>query len=127
MGGYDVKGPQLIEVSAEGNSYGAPYLAMGSGSLQAMGVIETNFKEHMEEQDAINLAVRAIEAGVYFDLGSGSNVDVCVIKKGKVDYYRNLKSDNYKMFSKPGGYTFKKEKVQVLEEYKRKLVVATAE
>lgn len=100
---------------------------MGSGSLQALGIIESNFKEDMNEEEAIKLAVAAIEAGVYYDLGSGSNVDVVVIKKGKVDYHRNLKSDNFKMFSKPGGFTFKKERVEVLEEYRRKLVVSSAE
>lgn len=33
IGGYDCKGPQLIEVSADGNSYSFPYLTLGSGSL----------------------------------------------------------------------------------------------
>lgn len=28
-------------------------------------------------------------AGVYNDLGSGSNVDICVIKRGSVEYLRN--------------------------------------
>jgi hypothetical protein len=50
-----------------------------------------------------------------------------VIKKGKVDMHRNIKSDNRKMFSKPGGYTFNKERVVVLEEYKQKLIVEPAE
>jgi len=67
--------------------------------------------------------VKAIEAGVYHDLGSGSNVDVCVIKKGKVEYMRNLKSDNHKMFEKPGGYKFDKARVNVLSEVKHRLVV----
>ena len=71
----------------------------------------------------MNLCITAIEAGVYHDLGSGSNVDCCVIKRGKVDMYRNIKSDNKKIFSKPGGYQFSKDRVVVLEEYKRNLVV----
>jgi stalled ribosome alternative rescue factor ArfA len=37
-------------------------------------------------------------------LGSGSNVDVCIIKKGKVEYMRNLKSENFKIFEKPEGW-----------------------
>lgn len=52
IGGYDVKGPQLIEVSADGNSYGFPYLTLGSGSLAAMGVIESTYKENMSEEEA---------------------------------------------------------------------------
>ena len=96
---------------------------MGSGSLAAMGIMETEFKDKMTEEEAKTLCIKAIEAGIYHDLGSGSNVDICVIKKGKVDMHRNIKSDNYKMFSKPGGYTFSKDKVKVLEEYKHKIVV----
>ena len=63
------------------------------------------------------LVVAAIEAGIYHDLGSGSNVDVCIIKKGKVEYFRNYKSDNFKMFNKPDGYKFREERVKVLETY----------
>ena len=77
---------------------------MGSGCLAAMGVMETGFRENMEENEARDLVVASIEAGVYHDLGSGSNVDYCIIKKGKVDYVRNYKKDNKKLFAKPGGY-----------------------
>jgi len=73
------------------------------------------------------MVIDCIEAGIYHDLGSGSNVDVCVIKKGKVEMFRNIKSDNKKMFSKPGGYTFSKERVNILEEYKQKLIVENVE
>ena len=47
IGGVDVKGPQLIEVSADGHSKAGPYLTMGSGSLAAMGIMETQFREGM--------------------------------------------------------------------------------
>ena len=57
---------------------------MGSGSLAAMGVFESTYKDNMTEEEAKNMCIKAIEAGVYHDLGSGSNVDVCVIKKDKV-------------------------------------------
>jgi len=38
----------------------------------------------------------AICAGVFNDLGSGSNVDVCVITKDKVDYVRPQKQAGVK-------------------------------
>jgi 20S proteasome subunit beta 2 len=47
VGGYDVKGPQLIECSNDGNMYGLPYHTTGSGSLAAMGVIETGYKDDL--------------------------------------------------------------------------------
>ena len=87
---------------------------MGSGCLAAMGVFESQYKDGMTEDEAKNMCITAIEAGIYHDLGSGSNVDVCVIRKGKHTLYRNIKSDNKKIFSKPGGYQFDKSKVVTL-------------
>jgi 20S proteasome subunit beta 2 len=75
----------------------------------------------MSKEEAMDLVIRAIEAGIYFDLGSGSNVDVVVITKNKVEYHRNIKHDNFKVFSKPGGYKFHKDRVVVLEEMVHKL------
>ena len=121
IGGVDCRGPQLMEVTADGNSFASPYLTLGSGSLAAMGVLDAAFKEDLTEEEAKNLCIKAIEAGVYHDLGSGSNVDLVVLKKGKVQYLRNIKSDNSKVYSKPGGYKFPKDRVNVLETYKTKI------
>lgn len=49
-----------------------------------MGVIESTYKDDMTEEEAKEMCIKAIEAGIYHDLGSGSNVDICVIKKDKV-------------------------------------------
>ncbi len=98
-----------------------PYHTTGSGSLAAMAILETYYKENMSREDAIKLVVAAIEAGIYHDLGSGSNVDVCIITKGKYEMLRNLKHDNFKVFSKPGGYQFRKDRVQVIEEVRFKI------
>ncbi|CDW75801.1 proteasome subunit beta type [Stylonychia lemnae] len=127
VGGVDVKGPQLIECSNDGNMYSMPYHTTGSGSLAAMAIMETRYKENMTREEAVNLCIAAIEAGIYHDLGSGSNVDVCVITRNKYEMLRNIKHDNFKVFSKPGGYQFKKDRVQVVEEFKHKLVVEAGE
>ena len=50
--------------------------------------------------------MKAIEAGIYHDLGSGSNVDVCVIQKGKKEFFRTYVSKNHKMFSMEKAYVF---------------------
>lgn len=122
MGGFDVKGPQLIECTNDGVSKASPFASTGSGSLAAMAILENGYEEDMEQDAAVALVVAAIEAGIYHDLGSGSNVDVAVIKKGKVEYLRNMKTDNFKVFSKPGGYAFREERVKVLNEYKHAIV-----
>ena len=116
VGGVDCKGPQLIECQHDGNQYSNSYHTTGSGSLAAMAILETYYKENLTKEEAIALVVKAIEAGIYHDLGSGSNVDVCIITKDKYEMLRNYKSDNRKQYSKPGGFQFKPDRVQVIEE-----------
>ena len=50
---------------------------------------------------------------------------MCLIKKGKVEYMRNLKSDNHKVFERKEPFQFKKDRVQVLNEYRHKVSVTT--
>lgn len=38
----------------------------------------------------------AIASGIFNDLGSGSNIDLCVIRKGNVDYLRPYDQANVK-------------------------------
>ena len=54
-----------------------------------MSVFETGYKDDMNEEEAIELVSQAILAGVYNDLGSGSNVDVCILKKDSMEMKRN--------------------------------------
>lgn len=41
-----------------------------------------------QEEEAKQLVRDAIAAGIYNDLGSGSNIDLCVISKSKLDFLR---------------------------------------
>lgn len=56
-----------------------PFTALGSGGLAAIGVLEQGYSKIKSVQDGIKLCERAILAGIKNDLGSGSQVDVCVI------------------------------------------------
>ena len=62
---------------------------MGSGSLHALTIIETKFKDDLTREEAIELCIEAISAGIYHDLGSGSHVDYCVITKDGAKMHRN--------------------------------------
>lgn len=94
LGGFDVTGPQLWSVHPHGSTDKLPYMTMGSGTLAAMSVFESEYKDGMTEEEAIKLAADAVLAGVFNDLGSGSNVDLCIIKKNSVDYKRNYLTPN---------------------------------
>jgi 20S proteasome subunit beta 2 len=47
IGGVDQTGSHLFTVAAHGSTDKLPYVTMGSGSMAAMAVFESSFKEHM--------------------------------------------------------------------------------
>jgi len=82
LGGVDCTGPGLYQIYPHGSTAKLPYITMGSGSLAAMSVFETRYRDGLDEARAVALVTDAIRAGVFNDLGSGSNVDVTIIRKG---------------------------------------------
>lgn len=54
---------------------------MGSGSLAAMAVFESQYKSQMSLEEAKALVHAGIMAGINNDLGSGGSVDLMVINK----------------------------------------------
>ncbi|KAL7530430.1 hypothetical protein ACHAWF_003373 [Thalassiosira exigua] len=80
LGGCDVDGPHLYQIYPHGSTGKLPFTTMGSGSLAAIAVFEAGYRDDLEEEEAVRLVQRAILAGVFNDLGSGSNVDTCVIR-----------------------------------------------
>ena len=82
LGGVDCTGAHLYHIYPHGSTSKLPYVTMGSGSLASMAVFEELWREAMEEADAIEMVKNAIFAGIFNDLGSGSNCDITVIRKG---------------------------------------------
>jgi 20S proteasome subunit beta 2 len=73
---------------------------MGSGSLNAMAMFESRYKDDMTREEACALVADAIRSGVMNDLGSGSNIDLCVITKDGVNYMRNKEYLQGKTYSR---------------------------
>merc|ERR1719482_1875214 len=90
LGGVDFTGPHLFTVFPHGSTDALPFCTMGSGSLNAMAVYESGYKEDMTKEEAMDLTKRAIRAGIFNDLGSGSNVDLCIITADGAEYLRNI-------------------------------------
>ncbi|CAH1272240.1 proteasome subunit beta type-7-like [Branchiostoma lanceolatum] len=122
LGGVDYTGPHLYTVHPHGSTDKLPYVSMGSGSLAAMATFEDRFKPDMELEEAKKLVRDAIAAGIFNDLGSGSNVDLCVITKGKVDYIRPHEIANEKGV-RQGNYKYKRGTTAVLTKSVRSLPI----
>ncbi|EMS55023.1 Proteasome subunit beta type-7-A [Triticum urartu] len=114
LGGVDVTGPHLHTVYPHGSTDTLPFATMGSGSLAAMSVFESKYREGLTREEGIALVAEAIRAGIFNDLGSGSNVDVCVITKGNTEYLRNHELPNPRTFVSSKGYSFNKGHTEVL-------------
>ncbi|CAH8653022.1 unnamed protein product [Heterobilharzia americana] len=110
LGGVDSTGPHLYSVAPHGSSDKLPYITMGSGSLACMTVLESRYTFNMERDEAVQLVRDGIAAGIFNDMGSGSNVDVCIITKDGTEYIRpydeaNVKGKRAEKYNPPEGTT----------------------
>jgi 20S proteasome subunit beta 2 len=94
LGGVDSTGAFLHTVAPHGSTDSLSYATQGSGSLAAMSVLESRYKDGLTEAEGMQLCCDAILAGVFNDLGSGSNVDLCVIRKTDTSYLRGYRTPN---------------------------------
>ncbi|CAI4791239.1 BBL_G0050180.mRNA.1.CDS.1 [Saccharomyces cerevisiae] len=116
VAGVDPTGSHLFSIHAHGSTDVGYYLSLGSGSLAAMAVLESHWKQDLTKEEAIKVASDAIQAGIWNDLGSGSNVDVCVMEIGKdAEYLRNYLTPNVRE-SKQKSYKFPRGTTAVLKE-----------
>ena len=116
VAGVDPTGTHLFTVHAHGSTDKLPYVTMGSGSLAAMSIFESTWKPNLDQAGAIKVCSEAIMAGIFNDLGSGSNVDVCVIEKDKpTNLLRNYIKPNERV-KKEKNYKFKKGTTNWLNE-----------
>ncbi len=80
IGGWDERGNgQVFSIDAAGGSIPDAYCATGSGSPYMYGVLEDGFSDGMTENQALNLAARALRASAGRDAASGDGMDLCSI------------------------------------------------
>jgi 20S proteasome subunit beta 2 len=104
LGGVDCNGPSLYTVYPHGSTDSLPYVTMGSGSLAAMAVFESQYKSKMSLEEAKALVHAGIMAGINNDLGSGGSVDLMVIDKSGHTPLRNYDRPNVRKSKRD--YTF---------------------
>ncbi|XP_041826723.1 proteasome subunit beta type-10 [Melanotaenia boesemani] len=120
VGGVDVTGAHLYSVYPHGSYDKLPFLTMGSGAAAAVSVFEDRFKPNMEVEEAKQLVRDAIAAGIFCDLGSGSNVDLCVITEAGVELLRGYDKPTTKG-KREGQYKYKPGTTAVLTSTETRL------
>ncbi len=82
FGGKDKDGFYLYELGMDGSlTKFDDYATTGSGMLFATGVLEANYKEDLSVDEGVKLAVKAVNAAIQRDTGSGSGIDIITITK----------------------------------------------
>ncbi|KAG6814621.1 hypothetical protein H0H87_008455, partial [Tephrocybe sp. NHM501043] len=138
LGGVDSTGPHLFTIHPHGSTDKLPYVTLGSGSLAAMALFESGWTKDMDvrhvqiksiltliihqRQNALNLVKAAISAGIFNDLGSGSNVDACIITGTGTEMLRNVEMPNQRV-QKERSYGFRRGTTAWKTESVRDLVV----
>lgn len=85
LGGKDNSNTYLYDLFPDGSITNiTDFVATGSGSVFAYGVLESTYKENMSEHEGIEMIIKAINASLQRDAMSGQGIDVYVIDKNGV-------------------------------------------
>jgi proteasome beta subunit len=76
--------PTIYTLDPLGSVLPDEYAAVGTGAEMALGVLDPQYKKQMNEEEAINLAVKAVRSASLRDSASGDGIDVLIINKNGV-------------------------------------------
>lgn len=79
IGGVDEDGPSLYVLDLLGSVMQDKYATVGSGTEVAIGVLEDEYKQDMNFDEAKELVGKAFKAALARDAGSGNGVDLLII------------------------------------------------
>lgn len=80
LGGKDESGYHLYDLGIDGSTAEhEDFVSDGSGSVFALGVLETLYKKGISIDEGIKLAVKAVNAAIQRDNCSGNGIDVVTI------------------------------------------------
>ncbi len=80
LGGKDETGFHLYDLGIDGStSEHEDFVSDGSGSVFALGVLETLYKKGITLDEGVKLAVKAVNAAIQRDSCSGNGIDVVTI------------------------------------------------
>jgi 20S proteasome subunit beta 5 len=89
--GFDSDGPRIFYVDNTGVRINGDLFAVGSGSTFALGILDTERRKDMTEDEAIALGIKAIRHATFRDAFSGGFIGVYVINK---DGWRKVFSED---------------------------------
>ena len=87
VGGRDDNGLYLYDIFPDGSLTEVDtFVASGSGSVIAYGLLETAYKKEMNVKAGVDLAVQAVNAALQRDSASGNGIDAVTITKEAIQF-----------------------------------------
>ena len=81
LGGFDAQGGHVFSLDAAGGAIPDKYTAGGSGSPYVFGVLEDLFRDDLNTDEGVNIAIRAVTAAMGRDSASGNGIDIAIINE----------------------------------------------
>lgn len=81
VGGITTGKPKIYTLDPLGSVLPDRYAAVGTGAEMALGVMDAEYEENMDEEKATNLALKAIRSSIQRDSASGDGIDILIINK----------------------------------------------
>lgn len=83
--------PEIYTLDPLGSVLPDRYAAVGTGAEMALGVMDADFSDTLDEEKATALALRAIRSSIQRDSASGDGIDLLIINKdGKKELSHNV-------------------------------------
>jgi proteasome beta subunit len=80
VGGITDK-PEIYTLDPLGSVLPDRYAAVGTGAEMALGVMDADYSENLDEEKATTLALRSIRSSIQRDSASGDGIDMLIINK----------------------------------------------
>ncbi len=81
VGGFDKTGGHIFSIDGAGGYIEDNVVSVGSGSMFALGALEAGYKENMSREEAVDLAVTALNSAIRRDSASGDGMLISFIGK----------------------------------------------
>ena len=73
--------PEIYTLDPLGSVLPDKYAAVGTGAEMALGVMDADYSENLNEEKATTLALRSIRSSIQRDSASGDGIDMLIINK----------------------------------------------
>ncbi|MFW9992876.1 MAG: proteasome subunit beta [Candidatus Odinarchaeota archaeon] len=86
VGGVDQTGGHIYSLDPSGAAHEEPYATIGSGTMLAMGTLESDYKKNISREEAEALAIKSLKASIGRDLATGDGIDMYIIMADKTEF-----------------------------------------